>query len=252
MTLERFLDVIDAPERSLVVVNRTEPEPFQVMLEKLFDDQPVPVSEGQSETYDENTVLLLEDGDVVATSPLEELSTAILLVNSDLFITGARRLEGTEVPDVLDGLAGTRFSLRGYPESNSEKLLLVLISRYIEKRAYTDGTGELRSSFQRLSRVNDERGTRRVYERVAETDVDVHLYGQPDWTPSPECPVTIHGGYSYDFRNSWFVIHCPAADSETKPAALLALELDDGKWDGFWTYDDQPIGELVEYVQTTM
>ena len=252
MTLERFLDVIDAPERSLVVANRTEPEPFQVMLEKLFADQPIPVSETQSETYDENTVLLLENGGVVATSPLEELSTAILLLNSDLFITGVRRLEGTEVPDVLDGLSETRFTLRGYPESNSEKLLLILISRYIEKRAYVEGAGELRSSFQHLSRVNDERGTRRVYERVAETDVDVHLYGQPNWTPAPAFPVTIHGGYSFDFRMSWFVVHRPPADSEMRPAALLAIELDDRRWDGFWTYDDELIDELVEYVQTTM
>ena len=55
------------------------------------------------------------------------------MVNSDLFTTGTRSLERTDVPDVLDGLAGTRFLLRGYPASDTGKLLLILISRYIEK-----------------------------------------------------------------------------------------------------------------------
>ena len=51
-------------------------------------------------------------------------------MNSDLFTTGTRSLERT---DVLDGLAGTRFLLRGYPASDTGKLLLILISRYTEK-----------------------------------------------------------------------------------------------------------------------
>jgi hypothetical protein len=44
---------------------------------------------------------------VVATSPLAALQDAILMVNSDLFTTGTRSLERTDVPDVLDGLAGS-------------------------------------------------------------------------------------------------------------------------------------------------
>jgi hypothetical protein len=50
----------------------------------------------------------------------------------------------------------------GSPASNSEKLPLIVISRYIEQLAWQHETGRLRSSFQRLSRLDDERGTRRV------------------------------------------------------------------------------------------
>jgi riboflavin biosynthesis pyrimidine reductase len=52
------------------------------------------------------------------------------------------------MPDVLDGLTETPFTLRGYPESNSEKLLLILVSRQIERLAWEGGSGTLRSSFQ--------------------------------------------------------------------------------------------------------
>jgi hypothetical protein len=197
-------------------------------------------------------VVLLEEGTVVAHSPLEELKDAILMVNSDLFITGTRTLERTSVPDVLDGLAGTRFSLRGYPESDTEKFLLILISRYIEKRAFEEGDGTLRSSFQRLSRLEDEQGTKTVYERIADTAADVHVYGRPDWTPSPEFPVVAHGGYTFDFRSSWFVVHSPPPDSERDPAALLAIELDEGRWDGFWTYDETFVDEFTAYIQATL
>ena len=252
MTLKQFLDAVDAPGRTLVVVNRTEPEPFQTMLESLFRDQRVAVDEAVDDAYDDNTVLLLEDDTVVATSSLEELSNAILLVNSDLFITGARGLEGTTVPDVLDGLAETRFSLRGYPDSNSEKLLLILISRHIERRAFEQGDGTLRSSFQRLSRIEDERGTRRVYERLAETDVDVHVYGRSGWTPSRELSVVTHGGYSFDFETSWFVVYVPPDDTQRGPVALLAIELEAGTWDGFWTYDAELVDELAAYIRRNM
>ncbi len=252
MTLEQFLDVPDAPQRSIGVLNRTEPEPFQRMIESLFSNQPISVSEYESDESEQNTVALLEDGEVVATSSLSELQDAILMINSDLFITGTRKLEQTTVPAVLDGLTDTRFLLRGYPESNSEKLLLILISRHIEKRAFETGGGELRSSFQRLSRIEDEQGTNQVYRQVADTDVSVHIYGQPDWTPEPSFPVTIHGGYSFDFRSSWFVIHTPPSDSNREPAALLAIEQEPRTWDGFFTYDAEIVANLAGYVQRNL
>lgn len=248
MSLEQFLDAVDAPPRSLAVVNRTEPEPFQRMIEKLFQDQNISVREDELDEYGENAVLLLEEDEVVAESTLKEMEDSILLVNSDLFITGTQTLERTEIPDVIDKLADSRFSLRGYPASDSEKLLLIIISRQIEKHAFEAGRGSLRSSFQRLSRIRDERGTRRVYERIASTDVDVHVYGRPDWTPSPEFPVTMHGGYDLDFRISWFVVYTPPPDSDIDPMALLAIEIDDGCWDGYWTYNQSVIEDIETYI----
>lgn len=259
MPLEQFLELPDSPTRSLVVANRTEPEPFQRMLENLFADQNIQIDESISEEYNDNTVLLLEDGEVIASSPLKALTDALLMVNSDLYITGTRALEDTDVPAVIDGLTDTQFTLRGFPASDTEKLLLILISRHIERRAYEQGTGSLRSSFQHLSRIEDEQGTKQSYETVAGTDVDVHVYGQPNWTPSEDFAVTMHGGYKTDFKQSWFVIYNPVArcgsiSTEIPPdsgaAALLAIETEDSTWDGFWTYDEAIVEDLTAYIRT--
>jgi len=252
MALDSFVDAADGPTRALAVANRTEPAPFQRMIEKLFADQAVTVEEIDTSEYDDNTVLLFEEGEVIATSSLQELSDAILMVNSDLFITGTRDLESTAVPDVIDGLADVNFTLRGYPNSDTEKLLLIVISRHIERMAYESGEGRLRSSFQRLSRINDEKGTREAYEAVAETEVDVHVYGRPDWMPSVEFDVTAHGGYKWDFRYSWFVIYNPPPETDIDGAALLAIETEPSVWDGFWTYDQEIIDELTAYIRKNL
>lgn len=253
MSLERFLDAPAGGGRTLAVVNRTEPAPLQEMLEELFADQPVDVTEVDREAVAPDTVVLLADGEMVATSPLSALEDAILMVNSDLFVTGTRDLEATSVPAVIEALSDEQFHLRGYPASSTEKLLLVLVSRHIEKRAYECGAGTLRSGFQRLSRIRDERGTRRVYERLGETDVAVHVYGVPDWTPVPELPVVMHGGASQDFRQSWFVVFQPPDDSdEADPAALLAIQRDAGARDGFWTYDAEQVAAMAEYIEQNL
>lgn len=168
MSLAQFVEAADQPQQSLVVVNREAPRPVQGMLEDLFSNQPVTVQErNQVEDADSDIVYLIEDSEVVARSSLEALQESILFVNSDLYITGAREPTEVEVPDVLKELVGVRFRLRGYPESHTEKLLLITISRYIERLAIETDSGTHRASFQRLSRINDEQGTRMVYEQLA-------------------------------------------------------------------------------------
>lgn len=251
VSLERFLDRPTEPQRSLVVVNRTAVEPIQRMLENLFADQNVHVDEQANEEYDDDTVLLVEDGEVIATSPLQALEESILIVNSDLFKTSAQNFETIEVPAVLDGLTDHLFTLRGYPDSNKEKLLLIVVSRQIEQLAYTHGEGTLRTSFQRLSRLEDERGTRDVYNTLADSDVDVHIYGRPDWVPSPNFEVTMHGGYKDDFRRSWFVLYNPPPGKRDAydSAVLVAVEQEPRQWDGFWTYRRDVVADVAEYIR---
>lgn len=254
MTIDRFLDRATNSARSLVVVNRTAVDPIQHILENLFVDQGVAVEEVIDEKYDDDTVLLVEDGEVIATSPLRALEETILLVNSDLFKTGAQEFERMEFPAVLEGLTDHRFTLQGYPESNKEKLLLIAVSRRIEQLAHRTGEGTLRTSFQRLSRLEDERGTRKVYDAISDTPVDVHIYGRPDWVPSPKFEVTMHGGYKEDFRRSWFVLYNPPPErqGEYDAAALVAVEQEPRKWEGFWTYRRDVIEDIAEYIRTEL
>jgi hypothetical protein len=213
----------------------------------------------------ENLVLLVEGDEVVAGSTLGELGDAVLLVNSDLYITGSRTLADVELPSVITGLDDTQFTLRGYPESNRQKLLLITISRFIERVAWTAGGGTLRSSFQRLSRIDDEIGTRRVYERVADAGVDTHLYGVPDELPR-DLDAVVHGGDSVDFTHSWFVVYRPPGGAKpvTDPAGtdlergvdggvgLLAVETEPRVWRGMWTFDAERVREMNRYVERNL
>lgn len=252
MSLEQFLDESDTPHRTLAFVNRTEPEVFETLLERVFGDQTVALSELEDDQYAENTILLIDDDEVVAHSPLKSLEDAILMVNSDLYITGTRDLDEVEVPKVIDALADHRFRVRGYPESNKEKLLLIIISRHIERLAYETGEGRLRSSFQRLSRIEDERGTRDVYETIADTDVDAHIYGRLDWVPDPELGLKVHGGSTTDYTDTWFVVFNPPEDATATPAALLAIEVDERTWEGFWTYDEGLVADIAAYIRANL
>jgi hypothetical protein len=173
---------------------------------------------------------------------------AFLLVNSDRYITGKSGFEGDSAPDVLTALDDVVFDLRGYPASNKEKLLLILISRYIERLALADGEGRIRSTFQRLSRLDDERGTRMIYETLSASPVDVHVYGRPGWTPPDSLDVTVHTGTSTDYRQSWCVVFVPENPDGTH-AALVALETDQNVWRGMWTYDPERVRRVDRYLE---
>ena len=345
MTLEQFLDRFDGPERSVVVVNRTDPDPVLNMLVDTFGDDAVRVVDGRVadgagygrgddgagygrgddasgdrrltdgagavggdgtagltarelttvEAVDgsdeaipsldvevlrrhddvpfdggdpadiENLVLLVEGDEVVAGSTLGELGDAVLFVNSDLYITGSRSLSDVALPSVISGLDDATFTLRGYPESNRQKLLLITVSRFIERAAWTAGDGTLRSSFQRLSRIDDEVGTREVYERVSDTGVDTHLYGVPDELPR-DLDAVIHAGDDPDFTDSWFVVYRPpegphSAESDPESdlkrgieggVGLLAVETEPRTWRGLWTFDSDRVSRMNRYIERNL
>lgn len=251
MGLETFVDRLsdDGPDRSLVVATPDSPELYGRMLEELVGDDRVAVdrvADGVDvDDADGRNVLLVEDGTVVASSPLARLEEAVLLTNSDAYRTGLTGFDDGGLPEVLAGLDDVPFELRGWPAAQKEKLLLIAVSRHIEQLARDGGGGTLRSSFQRLSRLRDERGTERVYRQLAETTA-VHVYGVPDWVPPAEFDVVAHGGYTDDFERSWFVVYRP--DGGGRAAALVAVERGPNDWVGFWTYREPLIADIAEYV----
>jgi len=215
------------------VLNRSAPDPVRGLLDS-------PESEG-------DIVALVEDGDVLARSTLTDLLESVLLINSDLYKTGAIELGDVELPDVLMGLDEVPFRVRGYPESNKEKLLLIVISRVIERIAAETDAGTLRSSFQRLSRIEDERGTYEVYETLGNGGVDVHVYGVGDADLS-SLSVTPHTGSSFPYRRSWFVVFTPPPGSGGDHAALVAIEDERNVWDGFWTFRPELVARIETYI----
>jgi len=258
MSLRRFVDEHDGTRRGLVLANRSQPEQLQSMLAGVFSEQPVTVDEADVEGVAENTVLLLdESGEVIAQSPLDAVSSSLLFTNSDAFVTGSTSLAETRLPAVIKGLEGVKFQLRGYPQSHKEKLLLIAVSRHIERAAWQRGAGTHRASFQRLSRIIDEQGTYRVYRTLGESGVDTHVYGVDDGQPDLEADlgVTVHDGDSDDYRDSWFVIHRPPDPEDPSgpdPYALLAVQDETGVWDGFFTTDPEVALPVDDYVRRSL
>ncbi|NHX36410.1 MULTISPECIES: DICT sensory domain-containing protein [Halolamina] len=255
MSLRRFVEDHEGVQRGLVLANRSQPEQLRSMLAGVFTEQPVTVDEADVEGVTEDTVLLLdESGEVLAESPLDAVSSSLLFTNSDAFVTGSTTLEETSIPAVVEGLEGVNFRIRGYPQSHKEKLLLIAVSRHIERAAWQQDAGTHRASFQRLSRIVDEQGTHRVYEKLGASDVETHVYGVDDggtdW--ATELGVSVHAGDSADYRDSWFVIHRPpeaAGPAAPDPYALLAVQDETGVWDGFFTTDPDEALPVDDYVR---
>jgi hypothetical protein len=255
MGLESFVERVpdDGPERSLIVVADEASGVYGRMLERLVGDGSVDVDHvadgvGFDDGADDR-VLLVEDDTVVAASPLRRVEEAALLTNSDAYRTGLTGFDA-DLPDVLAGLDDVPFELRGWPDAKKEKLLLIAVSRHIERLAHEGEGGRLRSSFQRLSRLRDERGTERVYRTVAGTPTDVHVYGRPDWVPTAEFGVVAHGGYTDDFERSWFVVYRP--DGGGRAAALVAVEDEPRRWRGVWSYRESFIAVVEAYVSRNL
>ena len=239
----------DHPDRTLAIEGDEHLQPILDILEGTFDSLNVRLVESGSniklDTSD--AVALLEGDDVVATSSMEALRNAVLLINSDLYRTGLSGIDTYEAPDVITELDDTVYTLHGFPASTKEKLLLIVISRYIERRALEAGDGRLDVAFQKLSRIEDEYGTERIYQRLANSEVDVHAYGVPDSIPDALDEVTFHTGRTETYRRPWFVVFSPSS-SEIDPAALLAIEIDRNVWRAMWTYDPDRISAIRRHI----
>lgn len=250
---EEFLMGTDVSERTLAIVGGNHPKPIRDLFEKTFGslqldtDSLQPGSE--PEGVPDDSVVLLEDGSVVATSPMSRLRNAVLLVNSDLYTTGLSGIDTHEPPEVIAALDEAVYTLRGFPDSTKEKLLLTVMSRYIERRALEVGDGRLDVAFQQISRLNDEYGTKTVYDRLARTDVDVHVYGVPDDPPSDIDGLTVHSGRTPRYQRSWFVVFTPDGD-DAEPAALVAVEMGDNIWRSRWTYDPERVETIQREIVT--
>ena len=195
-----------------------------------------------------DAVALVEDGDAVAASPMADLERAIPFANPDLYTTGTRTLADADLPEVLTRLSDTRFSLRDYPLAHKETLLLIAVSRQIELRAYRAGSGTLRSSFQRLSRIEDERGTRRVYEALGGTDRGTRLRRtRPD---RDGIPMTVHEGTAPDTATR--VRRLPSRRRRRGTAALVALESSPRVSEEFWTYRPDPVADIDRTIRESL
>lgn len=247
MAISAFIDALDDREKTITVLNRESVDPLYRMLVDMFESDGVTVAESSDPEAPGDVVLLQDEHTgTLAVSRLEEISDTLLLVNSDLYVTGTVPVEDVQTPQVVAHLADVTFRVQ-----DKQKFLLIHISRHIESLALETGSGVVHSSFQRLSRLRDERGTARAYELLVEAGLDVHVYGVDDWDPPNFADdLTVHAGDTDELRNSWFVVH-DGDGADDRKAALVAEETGPNEYRGYWTFEPRMVDELLTYLEGT-
>lgn len=189
-----------------------------------------------------NVAMLHRGRDLIEAVPVQSLLGALEVSESDATTDGFAETEGAEL---LADLSRSTFGARG-----ASKRFLVDVSHVIETEAWRRGAGELHAGFQDLSRLWTDQEARRIYRRLAESGVEVHVYGQPD-TESPDWDgVTVHEVDNEEIATSWFVVYDGARDADQK-AMLLTQERDPGTYHGFWTYQGDRTDDTLAYLRAS-
>lgn len=114
-------------------------------------------------------------------------------------------------------------------------------SREIEDRAFRVGEGTLRVSVQSLSVLQPQLG---VYRQLGgETDLDIHVYGEADWSPPPIENVTYHPD-THELLGRFWCLAFDGGGDDAQVCALLAREDEEG-YSGFWSYDPALVKEIL-------
>lgn len=180
---------------------------------------------------DERAVLK-DDDSVIAEVTLDALRA--------LVDPGVTRQLGESVPysQLLEGLSDTTFT-------SYDRHQMLTASREIEDRAWRQGHGTLSAGFQRLSVFMDQQD---VYDRLGESDLAVHVYGEPD-VKEPTGPYQIHATRAAGIPRSWFVVY-DGGGHDLQKCALLAEERTNGFY-GFWTYDPSLVDTILDALPET-
>lgn len=233
-TLHEFIDEVAAYQRTITVFAPQRDE----ALESYFETRNVVVEHE----------LLPDDGSggfVVVTADGEFVGSVGARAVRELASPSERSLElgpneSIRVP--LNLLADTTFV-------SFDRRQMLAASREFEDRAYRRGRGTLRAGFQALSKLKAQQ---ELYDVLTEeTLLDVHLYGEPDW--SPELPsATVHAEDAPEIGSCWFLVFDGGGD-DRQACALLAeeIESDPGTFRGFWTYDAETVFDVDDYLRET-
>jgi len=128
------------------------------------------------------------------------------------------------------------------PETSRQRM--IGISRWFERRALSEGEGELHAGFQHLSVLAGSERARSVYERLAGTNLDVTVYGYPD-ADLGDVPYEVVADDDGVFREFWFLLYDGGRNDDRK-AALVSREQEPSLYDSFWTVDPETVDRLFD------
>lgn len=230
MSLHDVIASVEGRELTLLVRSPSDTARLVEEVTEYLETQSVEVR--HEPTSSEEGAILRQDGEDLARVSIDALRA---LVDPQV----VRRL-GETVPykPLLEELSGTTFS--SYDRSQ-----MLQTSREIEDRAWRQGFGRLYAGFQRLSVFEDQV---EVYSTLAESNLEVNVFGEPDVEP-PEGPFTVHEAAGSAVAPYWFVVY-DGGDRRAQASALLAEEREPNNYYGFWTYDSELVSQILAALPT--
>jgi hypothetical protein len=105
-----------------------------------------------------------------------------------------------------------------YGADNADRRRLLRASRTVERLAVDGGDGTVHAGFQAYSRLLGHAGTVRVYERLLDDGVTLHLYGDPDASLPADGVgrARQHGLPADEVGESWFVVFDGGGDGRRR------------------------------------
>lgn len=235
MTLASFLERVEETTRTIELY---APEPLQELAEHFERGTTTATYRSLPAAASGGFLVVLEDGrfraSVDLTTARQFLEPSIVHPWAEQFVGSAYR----ELLEVLENTSMTALSRRQ----------LLATARDIEHRAWHVGRGTLRVGFQNFAAYEDQLP---VYDRLArETALEIHVYGQADWTAPVDSSPTIHAETAAEIGAFWFLVY-DDGEFPFGPYALLAREDDDGTYTGFWSSDPELVADLDAYLLET-
>jgi len=245
MSFLEFIEDVKEREKTLTVFTAAdEDDRLFTELADFFSVQNIDVRRGKVDPDGpQNFVVLHQDGEAVAVSTLEDVRDSLFVGGSDPQYSGEPWLTDDETPDVLASLGNTTFTAR-----EEDRYLITQISHYIEEIAWKAGAGTVHSGFGKLSALRDDAANYGIYTKIVEAGVDVHVYGERDVEFPADAAFEVHADDSEEVRRSRFVAFDGAGETEDK-AAMIAVEEEPDSYRGFWTFEDEFVDEIIDYVE---
>ncbi|PSQ15916.1 hypothetical protein BRD00_12955 [Halobacteriales archaeon QS_8_69_26] len=239
-SLSSAIDAVADAGRTLTLCNFDGDRDTLSDLRAYFERLNVTVTEASLSSETPRNVALLHQGDQhLASATVEDLASTIAVEG-----VGEEHLEGATETELMVLARQEAFATR-----KSWRRHLVRTSRLIEAMAWNAGTGTVHAGFQDLSRLTSDPDTKRIYDRIAEGGVEVHLYGRPDAEVDRDRFV-VHDDAVDEIERSWFVVFTDGEEPSTA-GALVAEERQRGTYSGFWTYRTGTAVAVRDYLEAT-
>jgi DICT domain-containing protein len=227
-TLETLVGRVEATTQTFSIVNYDGPAEKRARIASYFEPQSVEVREGVTDASLPRNFAVLHDG--------EEFVAAASVEDVHRHVAGDAMFEddfgAVERPAVLEHVDDRTFTSYDMGQ-------MLLASHEIERYAHRVGEGELHAGFQHLSTLESQT---HIYEKLRDTDVDVHVYGEGD----ADVPAGLveHASEAEEILGSWFVVF-DADRSPVHTRALVAVETGDRTFTGFWTYENDTVDDVL-------